>query len=300
MDNRSKNMARLYAVAICLCVAFCANVGLMLLAPFLGMARLPMLHALSVLLALAAILFGLAFPRLSSGRLQKWDSRILVVLISSIYLLIAGFLLYFLLCSFTLNMRFRAMVRDADRVVIRDGGNLCHSDPDRQPVLYEITNKTEIAKFNRLFSFSLKKIQCKCCGYPGIDWWRDGKRIAVSAIHHGNALRIEGKRFDWLLSPHCWKPIAEWLKTHCGEYAAGDRMPMYQECEMHRLELEEEARDWPKTNGGRKPSISDLRDSAREKWSGDRDLSCPAGGEYSLSFDENGDPHVSCTIPRHD
>ena len=39
-------------------------------------------------------------------------------------LLAVGFLLYFLLCSLTLNMWFRAMVRDADRVVIRDGGNL--------------------------------------------------------------------------------------------------------------------------------------------------------------------------------
>ncbi len=216
-------------------------------------------------------------------------------------LLAVGFLLYFLLYSFTLNMQFRAMVNDADRVVIRDGGNLCcNSDPDRQPVLYEITNKSEIAEFNLLFSFSSRTRQCKCCGYPGIDWWRDGKRRTVAAIHHGTALRIEGKSFDWRLSPRSQERIKEWLRTHCGEYAAEDRMPMYQECEVNRLELEEEARNWPKTNGGRKPSISDLKDRVKEKWSGERDLSCPAGGEYSLSFDENGDPHVSCTIPRHD
>ena len=54
MDNRSKSKARVYAVALCLCAAFCVNVGLMILAPFLGVARMPMLHALSVLLALAA------------------------------------------------------------------------------------------------------------------------------------------------------------------------------------------------------------------------------------------------------
>ena len=300
MDNRSKSKARVYAVALCLCAAFCVNVGLMILAPFLGVARMPMLHALSVLLALAAILLGLAFPRLSSDRLQIWNSRILVVFISLIYLLVSGFLLYSLLSSFTLNMQFRAMVRDADRVVIRDGGGLCHSDPDREPSLYEITNKTEIAEFNRLFSFSSPKMQCKCCGYPGIDWWRDGKRIAVAAIHHGTALRIEGKSFDSRLYPHCWKPIKEWLKTHCGECAAENGMPMYLECEGNRRELEVEALDWPKANGGRKPDIADLRDAVKKKWSGERDLSCPAGGEYSLSFDENGDPHVSCSIPRHD
>ena len=75
-------------------------------------------------------------------------------------------------------------------------------------------------------------------------------------------------------------------------------MPMYLECEGNRRELEEEALDWPKANGGRKPDIADLRDGVKKKWS-ERDLSCPAGGEYSLSFDENGAPHVSCSIPRH-
>ena len=217
----------------------------------------------------------------------------------AVALCLCGFLLYSLLRSFTLNMQFRAMVRDADRVVIRDGGGLCHSNPDREPSLYEITNKTEIAEFNRLFRFSSPKMQCKCCGYPGIDWWRDGKRIAVAAIHHGTALRIEGKSFDWRLYPHCWKPIKEWLKTHCGERAAENGMPMYLECEGNRRELEEEALDWPKANGGRKPDIADLRDGVKKKWS-ERDLSCPAGGKYSLSFDENGDPHVSCSIPSHD
>jgi hypothetical protein len=300
MDNRSKSKARVYAVALCLCAAFCVNVGLMILAPFLGVARMPMLHALSVLLALAAILLGLAFPRLSSDRLQIWNSRILVVFISLIYLLVSGFLLYSLLRSFTLNMQFRAMVRDADRVVIRDGGNLCcNFNPDIQPVLYESTNKAEIAEFNRLFCFSSQTMHCKCCGYPGVDWWRNGKRIAVSALHHGTALRIEGKSFDWRLSPSSQERIKEWLKTHCGEQSQGG-YPMYRRCFENRGYLEMEAWDWPKTNGGRKPDIADLRDSAKKKWSGERDLSCPAGGKYSLSFDENGAPHVSCSIPRHE
>ena len=66
-------------------------------------------------------------------------------------------------------MQFRAMVRNADRVVIRDGGGLCHSNPDREPSLYEITNKTEIAEFNRLFRFSSQTMQCKCCSNPRHD-----------------------------------------------------------------------------------------------------------------------------------
>lgn len=215
-------------------------------------------------------------------------------------LLAVGFLLYFLLCSLTLNMQFRAMVRDADRVIIRDGGGLCHSDPDREPSLYEITNKTEIAEFNQMFRFFSQKMRCRCCGYPGVDWWRNGKRIAVSAIHHGIALRIEGKSFDWHLSPRSQKRIKEWLRTHCGERSTEAGRPMYELCFENRGYLEMEAWDWLKANDGRKPAISDLRNSAKKNWRVKRELSCPAGGEYSLSFDENGDPHVSCTIPRHD
>ncbi len=217
----------------------------------------------------------------------------------AVALCLCGFLLYSLLRSFTLNMQFRAMVRNADRVVIRDGGGLCHSNPDREPSLYEITNKTEIAEFNQMFRFSSQTMRCRCCGYPGVDWWRNGMRIAVSALHHGTALRIEGKSFDWRLSPSSQERIKEWLKTHCGEQSQGG-YPMYRRCFENRGYLEMEAWDWPKTNGGRKPDIADLRDSAKKKWSDERDLSCPAGGKYSLFFDENGAPHVSCSIPRHD
>ena len=73
---------------------------------------------------------------------------------------------------------------------------------------------------------------------------------------------------------------------------------MYRRCFENRGYLEMEAWDWPKANGGRKPDIADLRAEAEKKWK--KELSCPARGEYSLSFDENGDPHVSCSIPRHD
>ena len=195
------------------------------------------------------------------------------------------------------NMQFRAMVKDADRVIIRDGGGLCHSDPDKEPSLYAITNKTEIAEFNRMFRFSSQTMRCRCCGYPGVDWCRDGKRIAVSAIHHGIALRIEGRCFDWHLSPRSQERIKEWLETHCKERSK-DGYPMYRQCFENRGYLEMVARDWLKANGGRAPDLADLRVESEEKWK--RNLSCPAGGGYSLSFDWDGDPHVSCTIPRHD
>ena len=62
---------------------------------------------------------------------------------------------------------FRASVCDADRIVIRDGGGLCHSKPDKEPEIFEITNKVEIAAFNEMFKFSGRTMPCGCCGYPG-------------------------------------------------------------------------------------------------------------------------------------
>ena len=44
----------------------------------------------------------------------------------------------------TFNSSFEAAVQGADRVVVRDGGGLCHSDPDKEPSLFEITNKVEL------------------------------------------------------------------------------------------------------------------------------------------------------------
>ena len=95
----------------------------------------------------------------------------------------------------TFNSSFEAAVQGADRVVVRDGGGLCHSDPDKEPSLFEITNKVEIAAFNDMFKFSARTMPCMCCGYPGIDWWRDGQRVVVSALHHGHA-RESARRME--------------------------------------------------------------------------------------------------------
>ena len=223
----------------------------------------------------------------------------LVWFFAVVHLLILGFWVYFSTGFFGLlfDAGFKADVKDADRVVIRDGGGLCHSKPDKEPSLYEITNRAEIAAFNEMFKFSRREMPCKCCGYPGIDWWRDGQRIAVAGIHHHRKLRISGRSGDLNFTAESGRRIQEWLETHCG-FTRDEDSPRHFRCRMARTEIEGAALCWTKTNEGKKPTIDTLR--AEFKKSGKKFPSCPAGGEHSLTYGEDGTPMVKCTAPRHD
>ena len=44
--------------------------------------------------------------------------------------------------------------------------------------------------------------------------------------------------------------------------------------------------------------LDDLRAEFKKNWK--EFLSCPSGGEYSLTYGEDGTPEVKCTAPRHD
>ena len=201
------------------------------------------------------------------------------------------------LFGFLIDKNFRSAVKDADRVVIRDGGGLCHSDPDKEPSLFEITNKADIAAFNEMFKFARREVSCKCSGYPGIDWWRDGQRIAVAGIHHNRKLRMSGIGGDLRFTAESKRCVQEWLETHCG-LTPGDNSPRYRRCIMARARIESEVLDLAKTNDSKKPTMDDLRDEFKKN--GKEFPACPAGGEYSLTYGENGKPVVKCSAPCHD
>ena len=198
-------------------------------------------------------------------------------------------------CKF--NASFQESVKDADRVVIRDGGGLCHSKPDNEPEIFEITNKAEIASFNEMFKFSGRTMPCSCCGYPGIDWWRDGQRVVVSALHHGHALRVEGIRGDLQLTAVSRRRIQKWLEENCG-VTKDHASPLHEDCRQNRILLEFTAKGLVPVNEGKRPTMDDLRDEFKKN--GNEFPSCPAGGEYSLTYGEDGRPEVKCTAPRHD
>ena len=136
------------------------------------------------------------------------------------YLTLAGILLFscWKLFAFTIgiNTKFQNAIKNADRIVIRDGGyNCCIKDVDAQPQLYVITNAAEIAAFNRLFKFRPElPDDCSCCGYPGIDWWQGEKKLALTAVKHGHALKW--KEFHGAMTFSNWSDhhLHQWFADH--------------------------------------------------------------------------------------
>ena len=165
-------------------------------------------------------------------------------------------------------------------------------------MLFEITNKAEIATFNEMFRFCERDlVRCACSGYPGIDWWRDGQRIAVAGVHHRSKLRVTGIGGDLCFTVESGSRVQRWLETHCG-LTPSDNSPRYRRCIMARARIESEVLDLAKTNDSKKPTMDDLRDEFKKN--GKEFPSCPAGGEYSLTYGEDGRPEIKCTAPRHD
>ena len=139
------------------------------------------------------------------------------------YLALAGILLFssWKLFAFTVgyNLKFQNIIKNADRIVIRDGGyDCCIKDVDAQPRLYVITNAAEIAAFNRLFRFRPElPDDCACCGYPGIDWWQGDRKLALTAVKHGHGLKWKGF--------HGAKAFSNWSNHHLHQWFADHAIP---------------------------------------------------------------------------
>ena len=98
-----------------------------------------------------------------------------------------------------LNAEFQKMAAQADKIVIRHGGFNCCGDVDGDPILATIQDRKVIEDIVAHLVFEPDYIEnasdlglCGCCGYPGMDWYRGGKRIALMSVQHGQRLRWAG------------------------------------------------------------------------------------------------------------
>lgn len=116
------------------------------------------------------------------------------------------------------NVPFVDATDGVDRIVIRSGGHdCCGNDVDSQLVFIEITEPAKVAEFSRHIRFKRRYpslfgsvSRCRCCGYPGIDWYRGGKRVALTSIQHGSAVRwSDFGHYDEELTPQSM----HWLST---------------------------------------------------------------------------------------
>ena len=124
--------------------------------------------------------------------------------------------------SSDLGMPLTMGIKGADRIVIRNGGHdCCGNDVDAQEVFAEITDSQVIEEISQHLTFQRRYqsilptvARCSCCDYPGIDWYRDGRRIALTSVQHGAAVRWAGVDHNARRSAHCSRWLASFLDLH--------------------------------------------------------------------------------------
>ncbi|TFH14389.1 MAG: hypothetical protein E4H02_09990 [Lentisphaerales bacterium] len=91
------------------------------------------------------------------------------------------------------SQHFFACIRDADRLVVRDGGFNCCTSVRRNSVLFTITDPAELGNLRTHIQFVPFTNEltggCLCCGWPGLDWYKGRSRLALTSVQHGHAIR---------------------------------------------------------------------------------------------------------------
>ena len=132
-------------------------------------------------------------------------------------LLLSVFVVCYGGAKLTTTQKFKSKIKGADKIVVRDGGDICCASAQKtlkQPVYFTITDPKEIKEvFDNLnFRGGIVENNCMCCGYPGIDWYKNGKRICLSASKHGDGLMIKGQIWRFSAKSKVW--LAKWLLKH--------------------------------------------------------------------------------------
>ena len=112
--------------------------------------------------------------------------------------------------------RFHRTISSTDKIVVRDGGYDCCGPVDGQKVLFEVVDPMELAEVRNHICFApgTPSDGCLCCGYPGIDWYCGNKRIALTSVQHGVALRWKGFPGDAHFTEESAQWLRQWFKRH--------------------------------------------------------------------------------------
>jgi len=120
-----------------------------------------------------------------------------------------------------------------DRIMVRKGGYDCCEPVESDLVVFETRHPAIVAEVFQNLQFepymtSNSPIEtCMCCGYPGIDFYKGNRRLAITSVQHGVKLRWEGfstarvafQRKGYGDAP-LTKESQEWLNSflidHCG------------------------------------------------------------------------------------
>ncbi len=109
--------------------------------------------------------------------------------------------------------QLHAAIRDADRIVVLDGGNDWSETVNAYPVLFEIQDAQHVREVQKHFVFKVNQyaMKCACQGYPVIAWYHGDERIAYVSLQHGRAIRWDAFQGDATLSDESGQWIVQWL-----------------------------------------------------------------------------------------
>lgn len=109
---------------------------------------------------------------------------------------------------------FKKKVEKVDKIIVRDGGNICcvtRESTLEQEIYITVTDKETIQKLIDSIEFvdGKEKNSCLCCGHPGIDFYVGDKRVLLSSWKHGYGL-FSGN-FVFNFTKESKKKVASWL-----------------------------------------------------------------------------------------
>ena len=123
---------------------------------------------------------------------------------------------------------FLDVVSGADRIVIRDGGfDCCTKDVDKQRILATVDDPAEVKAFTAMVRFTEEHGfgHCLCCGFPGIDWWKGNRKLALTSVQHGDGLRWSGFSDDYRFTPESAAALAAWFRSRGLPFDCDDPAP---------------------------------------------------------------------------
>ena len=159
----------------------------------------------------------------ATGELWMRERRPDVMCLKIPCVVVVAFLVWAIACTeatssdqWTDRGEFQNTISAADAIVVRDGGFNCCQSVDGQKVLFRVTDAHEIKEVAEHIKFQSPQVLdgCMCCGYPGIDWYKDGIRVALTSVQHGIALRWKGFPGDAQFTQESAKWIVTWLAKH--------------------------------------------------------------------------------------
>ena len=103
--------------------------------------------------------------------------------------------------SYNMSAQLQEALKEIDYIKVRTGGT-CHTNPDEEETIFEITNKEQIKEFILHLHVSKEKTyHCQCCGSPSFEFYINGNLQETIGFHHGHSIRWHDQPFgDGFLS----------------------------------------------------------------------------------------------------